>query len=522
MAALAAIGLTNTVGRPVEPLGARVRRTARSLLDDVPVSGPVLLDPVTGVELVEPAVVIDPDGPVVDPFAPGHPDGADPAGDGAERSGGLLTRQAGRAERLLRSGSTALTVALVINGVADYVFLTASGRALGPELFTQISVLWAVLFLVGNGLYIPVEQELGRSISARRARGMGYGSLVQRVTIAAGVTFAVVAVVIAAFEWKISEALFRGDETLVWVLVFGIFGIAAMFLVRGWLAGTSRFHSYAALFIGDALAKALPPVFMVLAGVRNPVAYGLVMGASALVGCAVPFTRPREPMEAGPAPEWSPLMSSLGWLLVTSLLSALAMNIGTIAVEVLARPSEGDRAGVFLSGLGDRPDPAVPVPGHPGAGAARSSPTRRPRATWAGLRRSLTRLLTLLAGVTVVATVAAAWLGPIAVRVLFGEDFALLGGRDMALLTLASLLMMGALTINQAQIALHHQHQTGWPWGAACVVFVIIAALGGEDLFLQVELAMVATGLAVLCCSGALLWRELRHTGVGEHDLPAL
>ena len=238
----------------------------------------MLLDPVTGVELVEPAVVIDPDGPVVDPFAPGHPDGADPAGDGAERSGGLLTRQAGRAERLLRSGSTALTVALVINGVADYVFLTASGRALGPELFTQISVLWAVLFLVGNGLYIPVEQELGRSISARRARGMGYGSLVQRVTLAAGVTFAVVAVVIAAFEWKISEALFRGDETLVWVLVFGIFGIAAMFLVRGWLAGTSRFHSYAALFIGDALAKALPPVFMVLAGVRNPVAYGLVMG----------------------------------------------------------------------------------------------------------------------------------------------------------------------------------------------------------------------------------------------------
>ena len=56
-------------------------------------------------------------------------------------------------------------------------------------------------------------------------------------------------------------------------------------------------------------------------------------------------------MEAGPAPRVVAADDSLGWLLVTSLFSAFAMNIGTIAVEVLARPSEADRAGVFLSGL---------------------------------------------------------------------------------------------------------------------------------------------------------------------------
>ena len=399
------------------------------------------------------------------------------AAPGCGRSARPPVRQA---ERLLRSGSTALSVALVINGVADYIFLTASGRALGPDLFTQISVLWAVLFLVGNGLYIPVEQELGRSISARRARGIGYGSLVRRVSIAAGSTFAVVAVVMAAFEWKIAEALFRGNETLVWVLIFGIFGVAAMFLVRGWLAGTSRFHSYAA---ASSSATHWPrrcrrsSWSSPESATRWPT--GSVMGASALVGCAVPLSRPREPMEPGPAPAWSPLMSSLGWLLITSLLSALAMNIGTIAVEVLARPSEGDRAGVFLSGLVIARIPlflfqgiqALVLPKLSHQAASGDIP---------GLRSSLSRLLTLLAGVTVVATIAAAWLGPIAVRVLFGEDFALLGGRDMALLTLASLLMMGALTINQAQIALHHQHQTGWPWGAACIVFVITAAVGGE------------------------------------------
>ena len=93
---------------------------------------------------------------------------------------------------LLRHGGTALAVALVINGVADYMFLSVTGRALGPRLFTQVSVLWATLFLVGNGLYIPLEQELGRSISARRARGTGYGSLFRRVAIVTGVSFVVI------------------------------------------------------------------------------------------------------------------------------------------------------------------------------------------------------------------------------------------------------------------------------------------------------------------------------------------
>ena len=90
------------------------------------------------------------------------------------------------------------------------------------------------------------------------------------------------------------------------------------------------------------------------------------------------------------------------------------------------------------------------------------------------------------------------------------------------MLTLASLLMMGALTINQAQIALHHQHQTGWPWGVASLAFLATAALGGEDLFLQVELAMVAAGLVALVIAAVLLVRELRHPDGGRFVTPAL
>ena len=96
-------------------------------------------------------------------------------------------------------------------------------------------------------------------------------------------------------------------------------------------------------------------------------------------------------------------------------------------------------------------------------------------------------------------------------KVLFGDEFALLGARDMGLLTLASMLMICALTVNQAQIALHHQRQTGWPWGVALAAFLAVTAASGHYLFQRVELGMVAAGATAVFLAAALLVRELRH-----------
>jgi len=108
------------------------------------------------------------------------------------------------------------------------------------------------------------------------------------------------------------------------------------------------------------------------------------------------------------------------------------------------------------------------------------------------------------------------------VRVLFGEEFALLGARDMALLTLSSLLMTVALTLNQAQIALHHQRQTGWPWGVATAAFLAIVTTNGRDVFLRVELGMVAAGAVAALIVTILVQRELRHPDHLRSDTPAL
>jgi O-antigen/teichoic acid export membrane protein len=412
----------------------------------------------------------------------------------------------------LRNGQSALTMGLLFDGVASYIFLTAAGRALGPDRFAIVSVLWVVLFLVGNGLFIPIEQELSRSIAARRARGLGSQSLVRRVGIASSVLLVVVGIGTLADRSRIADSLFRGDDSFVVALVVGIAGVWLMFLVRGYLSGNHRFHSYALMFVGDALAKAIPALVLLAAGVTNPLAFGLVMAASAYVGSLVPLAGGRPPPTGAddPPPDWGRLLSSLGFLLLTSFLSALAINIGTLAIEVIGSRVDADKAGIFLSGLVIARIPlfmfqaiqAIVLPRLSRLAALNDL---------GGFRADLRRLSTLMVGTTVVAVLGSAVLGPIAVKILFGPEFALLGALDMGLLTLASMLMTCALTLNQAQIALHHQRQTGWPWGVATAAFLAVTATNGADLFLRVELGMVAAGLTALVLVSALLALELRH-----------
>src|SRR5690606_9455679 len=139
-----------------------------------------------------------------------------------------------------------------------YGFLAAAGRSLGPAEFAPVSVLWTVVFLVGTGLFQPFDQELGRSIAARRALGAGTTSVFRRLVAAAAVVFGVAAVGAFAASGPIADHLFRGDRAFVPILVVGVGGVGFMFVVRGLLAGSGRYFGYAVLFLADGLTKSIP------------------------------------------------------------------------------------------------------------------------------------------------------------------------------------------------------------------------------------------------------------------------
>lgn len=334
-------------------------------------------------------------------------------------------------------------------------------------------------------------------------------------------TFVVAAAIVGVLSPYLSDHLFRGRSGFVVVFVLGIGGVGLTFFSRGLLAGSGRYHGFAALFLADAAVKSVPALVLLVAGVREPLAYGAVLAASCFVGALLPLTRPTPLGGSGAPTATSALVTSLGFLLLTSFFSSLTINVGTIAVEVLATRSEATEAGVFLSGLVIARIPlflsqAVQAIVLPRLSEMAAS------GRMGEFRRSVRLLGTALAAGTAVATAGSAIVGPFVVQLMFGDAFDLLGALDMALLTLASMLGMCALTVNQAQIALHHQRQTWWPWAGASLVFVVVTALTGPDLFRRVEVGMVAASGVATLLSASLLLRELRHPDRIGHDIPAL
>ena len=403
-------------------------------------------------------------------------------------------------------GRGLLLIGLVVDGIGSYVYLSASGRALGPDRFALVSVLWAVMFLIGNGLFIPVDQELARAIAA----GAGGVAALRRVAAVAAVAVGGVAVVVLAGAGWIGSSLFRNRAAFALVLLVGVAGLAVMFVVRGVLAGTGDYRSYGVLFIADALAKAVPVLLLAAAGVDDPLPYAWVMALSGWVGCAAALAvaRPLAVPAGGDPPDWRPLLTSLGFLLLTSLTSLTLMNLSTIAVEVLSGPAEEAAAGVFLSALVIARIPlflfqavqAVVLPRLSARAAAGDA---------AGFTHDVRRLALMLTAATVVAVAGSVVVGSLVVRVLFGDEFDRIDGWDMGLLTLASMLLTATLTLNQAQIALRRQHQSWWPWAVGLVVFVVALANTGADLLPRVEWAMVVSAAATVVVAAWLLRREI-------------
>lgn len=450
--------------------------------------------------------------------------------DNTERSAGHafgLGYAPGELKRVLSGGRLILVAGLLADGVGSYLYLSASGRALGPDRFALVSVTWALLFLVGNGLFVPFEQELARSIASdtadrsERRRLPGGGSIRQILLVAAVLTTtACLAALIAAASLRAS--LFRGETGFVLAFVVGLIGVAATFVVRGVLAGTGRYIAYGAMFATDAIAKAVPAVGLAAAGVDSPVVYAWIMALSAYAGIAVALLCARPtglPPDRRPV-AWSGLISSLGFLLVTSIASLTLINLGTLTVELLSDPREGTAAGVFLSALVIARIPlflfqALQAVILPRLSAAASIGDR------SSFVVDLRRLAGGLAALTVLATLVAAVAGPAVVALLFGSEFDRIDGWDMALLALSSMLLTATLTLNQAQIALHRQRQAWWPWVAGLAVFALVAANHRSDLLSRVEWSMVWSAVAALGVAAALLRRgldDLRPEGADQEE----
>lgn len=413
----------------------------------------------------------------------------------------------------LPEGAIPVGIGLLISGVGTLAFLSIASHNLSEDDYSALGVLWALLFAVGNGVMQPLEQEVARAVSARRAQGIGAAPVVRRAAIL-GLSFTGVGIVVALiFHTWITDELFNGDSGLLALFLLGMLGFCLAHLVRGTLSSHGRFIAYGTLFGAEGAFRPLAAFGLALAGSALLNAYGLIAAIGPFVGAAVALRGQRGLLEPGPEAPWRELSANLGWLLLGIGSFAFILNSGTVAVDMLAGNDEQQAAGVFLNGLNIGRLPLFLFQAVLAALLPKLS-HQLGRGAYGEFAAALRRLLVWLAAFSVVAVIGAAVLGPPVIDIVFGSDEVLSAG-DLALIALFSSLFMIAGALSQALIAMNDHARMAL--GSLVGVVVLLGGIAlGDDLYLRVELALVASAVAITAWLGVCVWVGIRHHHVGH------
>jgi O-antigen/teichoic acid export membrane protein len=413
----------------------------------------------------------------------------------------------------LPEGTLPVGLGLLISGICSFAFFRVGKFALGDEhAFKPVTGLWFATFALAPGFFLPLEQELGRALSARRALGQGGQPVVRRVLVLGAVLATFVTIgLIAAGPWLRGQ-YFQGSWVMVAALVIAIIAYAPTHLARGVCAGTGRFGPYGVVLAADGVARVGLCLVLAAFSVKAVGAYGMVVAVAPLVGVVIIATRRHLSTDPGPESSWAEITPNLGWLLLGAVMAALLVNAGPLALALITHKSDDALVTRFGYGVILARIPLFLFQAIQAALLPRLSRLAAQRAI-VEFRHGFTRLLMVLAGIGAIGTAAAYVVGPKAIKVLYNSQ---LSRRTLTALALGSVCYMMALATAQAVIALRGHAWVALGWTIGVSVFVVFVALTRHDPFRRVELGVLAGSLAALATFAIALRSRLRAGAVPD------
>ncbi|MBV1893219.1 MAG: hypothetical protein KUG57_04170 [Ilumatobacteraceae bacterium] len=415
----------------------------------------------------------------------------------------------------LPEGTIPVGISLLIAGVATYAFFKVGNVAVGgDEAFEPIAALWFATFAIAPGFFLPLEQELGRSIAHRKAIGQGSLPVVRKLVWLGAIIAGLVVLVIVLASPLITSSYFDGDWFMVIALVATIAGFAPAHLARGICSGSGRFTEYAVILGSDGVVRILLCVVLAIIGVSAAGAYGMVIAISPLFAVAYVYRRGGLRTEQGPPADWGEVTPNLGWLLLGSVFAAGLLNAGPIAASLLASEDQDGLVTEFSYGVLIARIPLFLFQAVQAALLPRLSRLAA-RGQFDEFRSGLRRLMIVVVIVGFLGTLGAYLLGSWAIDVVYEAD---LSGRTLALLALSSACYMLALGTAQAVIALRGHALVALGWGIGVVGFVLGTWLSSDQVFRRIEIGLLISSLAALISFGLALRYKLRSGAVADHE----
>ncbi|MPQ99769.1 hypothetical protein GB931_17965 [Modestobacter sp. I12A-02628] len=397
-----------------------------------------------------------------------------------------------------------VAVGLGVLGLASFAFLSVAGRTLGPAELAPLATLWVLINALGPALFQPLEQEVGRAVAHRAARGEGARPLFLRACLVGGGVIALAGVLLLLGRHPVADGLFAGQQVMVLALFVGLVGLSAEHLSRGAFAGSGAFPRYGAQLGIDGVLRIGSAAALTAAGVATAGWYGLGLALAPVVAVLCTIGRLGPALTPGPHATWSDLGHAVGWLTVGALASQFVVNAAPVAVNLLAAADEQARAGTFISVLVLARVPifvfaAIQASFLPGMAALAAAGDR------AGFRRRLVLVTGVVSALGVAGLLLMLAAGPELVQLVYGPRF-VTSRNDLWPLAAASGLFMVAATIGQALISVRSYRASvlGWVAGAVAFLLVVLVPLRLE---LRVGYAFLA-GTAVAAVVLALAMRR--------------
>jgi O-antigen/teichoic acid export membrane protein len=418
-------------------------------------------------------------------------------------------------------GTVAVGAGLVVSGITTYLFQILAFRGLSKPDYGALNALWVFVFVLAPGIFLPVEQEVGRALAARRAHGIGGGPMIRRAGII-GLLFATglgVLTAILAATTPLVDNLFAGNVGLVACLVIALFTFGFELLARGAFAGAGEFGAYGVSMGAEGVIRLVPCIILVAAGSTDPFGFGLCLAIPPALATLVALRGQDSLMTPGPDSPWSELSTNLGLLLGGSLLAQVLSYAPFLGAQLLATSGERTAVADFIVGLFLSRIPILLFQAVQAALLPRLAAQVSAGQT-ADFRRGMRNLIFVVAGIGIVGVIGGATLGPFVGKILFGDKFDL-GNLDLALLAAGSGMFILALTLSQGLIALDALGKVLVSWVVGVVVFVVATAVSSNDLFLRVEIGSIV-GAAAAAGMMALMFASRVRQGIDGSSLAVL
>jgi O-antigen/teichoic acid export membrane protein len=196
--------------------------------------------------------------------------------------------------RRREAGAAALAAGSVFAGVFAYVYIAVGTRHYGTDEFSGVAQLWTIWFFGSSVLTFPLQHWV-----IQRLRIDGHGGAVRDVLPRLALVTLGLGTAVAVVGFAVRRDLFD-QAGVLYPIVGGLIIVTAavMGILRGSLAGRSRFQATAAAIGSENIVRVVVGAIVVVAGLSVD-----LYGAAILSGVLVALAWPRAFVFEGPPAE---------------------------------------------------------------------------------------------------------------------------------------------------------------------------------------------------------------------------